>query len=158
MVKTQGLDPFYLPYLPYTCPTTGPSIYSAWPTKPWRNMAARAAMPPLPLPRVPSLPLTPTGVCRSTGSIPGPPSSQELPELPLPRFTPSSRHPAAPLGRGRRKLASPLAHASTLSCLPSLPQTPADRPDPLLWTSSCSPPPCSPRHGRRDVPTPPLKP
>ena len=29
-----------------------------------------------PFPRVPSLPLTPTGVCRSAGSIPGPPQAR----------------------------------------------------------------------------------
>ena len=149
MLKHRSLTPISSLTSPLPVPTTGPIIYEVWPTKSWRIMAARAAMPPLSLPRRSLWPSRPDGCPPLPWSQTVPPASRSslsslsLALTPLPDTWPPSS------AAGTVQLAGSPGRATPLSCPSSHPWTMARPPqsslnDEMVLTHPCSPAPWSP--------------
>ena len=88
-----------------------PNLGGSWqPELPCHPSLSLVALSPSHTRRVSAAPLAP---------YQAPPASPKLPELPLPRSTPSSRHPAAPLGSRSQEARQPARprHHTLLSLL-----------------------------------------
>ena len=129
VARMQQPSTFSLLHLSYTCPTSCLSNYFGMADQSMEEHGSRAAMAALSLPRVSLAPLDLDMCPPLNWHKTGPPSSQELPELPLHRHGPSYPNPSHP-SPAERNLArrppcprqtTPLPPLSPMDSLPTAP-------------------------------------